>query len=387
MELNYLNIKKVAQYISQVMRNSTSDNDHEIQKWIDTTSGSKEAIDFFSDDSKLVSSVASFDQKELCEKSLNNFKQNIEKGRISRRRAILWKATSVAASLTAVLMITWVAFKYIDTPSTQSKSESIRVIVAPTLILANGNDIKLDNIVDAKAERYVKMAEINKSTSIDNKIDSIDRSKEFNTIVIPNKFTYSIILCDGTKVILNANSKLIYPTVFNTNSRNVILEGEAFFDVVKSKTPFCVISCGVNIKVYGTQFNVNSYNPYSVETVLLTGSVGVSLDNGTEHILKPNQSIQINVNSHMAEIKNVNGENYTQWIDGKIKSYDAQLGDLVNKLSKWYGVEFEYFDEEKRSIAVTASFDNSQSIESIITSIEYSVKVKFVKNERGYIIY
>lgn len=387
MESDYQNIKKIAQYISQVMRNNTSDNDSEIQKWIKTTPNSKETIDLFSDESKLASSVASFDKSELCEKSLSNFKQNIEKRRVNRRKAILWRATSVAASLTAVVMITWVAFKYIDIPSTQPKSELIRIIAAPTLILANGNDIKLDNIVDAKAEKYVKMAEVNKTTSTDNKIDSIDHSKEFNTLIIPNKFTYSIILCDGTKVTLNANSKLIYPTVFNTTSRNVILEGEAFFDVAKSKTPFSVISCGVNIKVYGTQFNVNSYNPYSVETVLLTGSVGVSLDNGAEHILKPNQSIQINVNSHAAEIKNVNGANYTQWIDGKIKSYDAHLGDLVNKLSKWYGIEFEYFDEEKRSIPVTASFDNSQSIESIITSIEYSTKVKFVKNERGYIIY
>src|SRR5690606_25243318 len=100
----------------------------------------------------------------------------------------------------------------------------------------------------------------------------------YSTILVPKGKQYTLALHDGTKVYLNAASKLTYPVVFSSERRKVKLEGEAYFDVQKATSwPFEVLTDGQRIEVVGTQFNVSAYSDDRfVKTTLLNGSVKVS---------------------------------------------------------------------------------------------------------------
>ncbi|MEG0499528.1 MAG: FecR domain-containing protein, partial [Rikenellaceae bacterium] len=387
---NYKNTKKIAQQISEIMRGNDPNADAEMKEWLRSTPNSQEAIDLFSDEERFAAAVKSFDQNERCEKSLNNLQNNLNHKQRERRIALLNRRVAVAVALIGISLVVWVTSYYVkeEIPVINLHNDKlISTIEVPTLILDNGEDIQLDKVEQIADKKYNKIVEVGESALEYNRIDSSDYTKRTNTLIIPSKFTYTLSLSDGTKVILNANSKLVYPVAFGHESRNVILEGEAFFNVAKSNVPFYVISNGVRIKVYGTKFNVYAYNASSVEAVLLSGSIGVSIGKETEQMLKPNQSIFINVTSHTSKIQDVDASASIDWTKGIIKSYDAELGSLIHKLSNWYGVNFEYFDDAKQMLPITASFDSSQTLESILSSIEYTLKVKFIKNERGYLIY
>lgn len=127
---------------------------------------------------------------------------------------------------------------------------------------------------------------------------------EWYELNIPKGKQYQATLPDGTKVWLNAASTLKYPSNFNESVREVELQGEAFFDVVKKqyakdnnmKTPFIVKSATQSIKVLGTQFNISAYsNTDRIETSLLEGVVEVADNNGNRKVLRPNQQSVIDL--------------------------------------------------------------------------------------------
>src|SRR5690606_37181770 len=130
-----------------------------------------------------------------------------------------------------------------------------------------------------------------------------DKSKDLSgvqtlTAATPRGGTYQVTLPDGTNVWLNSDSTISYPSKFNATKRKVLLDGEAYFEVAKTKNkPFIVESKGQLVEVLGTHFNINACrDEFSIKTTLLEGSVKVSreqkLEGGIKYfseILKPNQ--------------------------------------------------------------------------------------------------
>lgn len=114
-----------------------------------------------------------------------------------------------------------------------------------------------------------------------------------NTVEVPKGQRASLMLSDGTKVWLNSQSKLIYPTQFSDRERNVRLEGEAFFDVAhKEHLPFVVHSPLLAIKVLGTKFNVKAYFDEKSVVTLAEGKVEVETnDRKNKLTLKPNEQV------------------------------------------------------------------------------------------------
>lgn len=99
----------------------------------------------------------------------------------------------------------------------------------------------------------------------------------YNTLFIPRGGEYQITLADGTKVWMNSDSKLIFPVRFPGNKREVILEGEAYFEVAHDTTrPFYVKACGIDIRATGTAFNVMAYgNEPECKVTLVEGGVNI----------------------------------------------------------------------------------------------------------------
>ena len=161
-----------------------------------------------------------------------------------------------------------------------------------------------------------------------------------NTVVIPRGFTYDIKFDDGSEAHLNSGSYIEFPKSFeNKEERIVSLDGEGFFKVAKLDKPFIVKTNGLDIIVYGTEFNVNSNKEGRVETLLVSGSVGVkSQDSSEEIILKPNDMLVYDIESKSVEVKEVIPDDYLAWMSGDFTCTSQPLFYLIDEISAFYGI-------------------------------------------------
>ena len=171
---------------------------------------------------------------------------------------------------------------------------------------------------------------------------------ERNTLMVPLRGEYRLVLGDGTKVWLNSASSLNYPVQFAEKERCVELDGEAYFEVTPDpERPFIVKSGDVQTRVLGTAFNFSAYRGENASTItLLTGKVAVSAPGHAERVLLPGQQLKYDAENRKTVIKEVDAEDFVVWKDGLFLFNDCGLEEIIPRLSRWYGVTFHY-DREK----------------------------------------
>lgn len=193
-----------------------------------------------------------------------------------------------------------------------------------------------------------------------------------------------VFLYDGTKVWLNADSRLTYPgDLGKRETRDVYLEGEAFFDVAPNASkPFIVHTSSIRIKVMGTSFNVKSYRAAkTVETALVEGKVRIEQSNVAgkrigDVELKPNQLAVFDKESKVINIKEIVAEKSGAWKEDRLV-FDAQPMDyVIHQLEKWYGVDIHIPNADNLSCKLTASIEK-ESLAEILKLIEASHNVAF----------
>lgn len=197
-------------------------------------------------------------------------------------------------------------------------------------------------------------------------------------VIMPEKCKGAVVLPDSSVVWLNAGSTLIYPERFAADIRNVKLTGEAYFEVKKnSSAPFHVEARQMLITVLGTTFNVRSYeNDEVVETVLLTGSVKVKMNDGKVYRLVPNQRITLNLKEQSVDITTVVGTDYNIWKEDRLRFENAPLGQVINKLEKWYGIEITCPEGLRRDVRLSLTVRN-ETVAEIMKMISLIVPVKY----------
>ena len=158
-------------------------------------------------------------------------------------------------------------------------------------------------------------------------------------ISTPRGGQYEIILPDGSKVWLNAESSLKYPVYFSGKERIVEMTGEAYFEVARNNNmPFKVIANAAEIKVLGTHFNVMAYdNERFIETTLLEGSVNVN-----NRVLKPGQKAQMNKVTNSMSISAADTEEAVAWKNGFFMFKNENIQSIMRKIGRWYDVETEF---------------------------------------------
>lgn len=165
-----------------------------------------------------------------------------------------------------------------------------------------------------------------------------------NRVIMGKESKGSVTLPDGTIAWLNANSKLVYPEHFQPGKRQVQLEGEGYFEVVRDeKAPFLVETDGMVVNVLGTHFNVKNYeNKETVETTLLSGKVEVFLPGLDKSIvLKPNQRISCDKQSGAYKLAEVDAADYIIWIGDKLVCTNEKLSVVLHKMKHWYNLDIE----------------------------------------------
>lgn len=204
---------------------------------------------------------------------------------------------------------------------------------------------------------------------------------EYASITAPNGQISNLTLFDGTNIWLNAGSTLKYQQNFNTDKREVFLEGEAYFDVTKNKErPFVVNAGNSQIKVLGTVFNVKAYlDEPKVETVLVEGKVEFSAQ-GKTVLLKPGEHVLFSENTKRITKTAVNTHEYTSWKGGKIYFNNESLLELTVQLERWYEVKFRFTEEHIKKYRFTGVINKDKTLDYTLNIIAAINKVDFELN-------
>ncbi|WP_455585254.1 FecR family protein [Bacteroides sp.] len=181
-------------------------------------------------------------------------------------------------------------------------------------------------------------------------------------------------LSDGTTILLNSCTKIIYPSKFKDTTRVVTLEGEAYFSVASDATkPFIVKTSDLSVKVLGTKFNISAYptNDRTI-TTLNSGKIQVNIQSkktDSKYILKPNQEIVFNKIDKSVLINTVTDEN-ASWKDGSLVFQDATFNDILNTIERRYGVTIDYNKQEFLNMPYTIKFLNNESLEDVLNILQ-----------------
>lgn len=187
----------------------------------------------------------------------------------------------------------------------------------------------------------------------------------------------STLLADGTKVWLNSSSYLKYPNNFSSETRDVFLDGEAYFEVAENtEQPFIVHTENSSVKVLGTEFNIDAYSSNSfIATTLVEGAVEFSYkneDSKTSIIsLKPNEQVLYDKQTYRAGIKETYIPKDIAWKKGQIVLRDTPLSEIIWTLSKRFNVEFTIKDPAFQKHSFTGVFTNQQ-IERVLEHFKRS---------------
>lgn len=176
-----------------------------------------------------------------------------------------------------------------------------------------------------------------------------------------------ITFLDGTKITLNADSKLKYSLNSESNLREVYLEGEAYFEVAPNKEkPFVVHSSDLSTIALGTKFNVKAFaKEKEIVVSLVEGRIKVTSNDTTEQILNHNQQFTYNVKTGKHKVKSFDVMQVIGWRDNILIFDNAVLEDALVIIERAYGVKFELTDESIKNLKIKANFEN-ESIWTIV---------------------
>lgn len=232
-----------------------------------------------------------------------------------------------------------------------------------TSALPTDNDVSISDIIASDKAQTVKVP--SEKVLDFTKMAQSDIANEERVISTPRGKVQTIILADGTKVLLNNESKLRFPTRFTGESRTVWLEGEAYFAVAKDAShPFIVKSRDLSTTALGTKFNVKAYNDKAIHITLVDGSVKVTDGNQQEVILKPGEDV-CTVNDKLV-ITDADTKTYRQWEDGYFYYDNVPLIDVLVELGRWYNINIELQNRRLMSYRLHFIADRNASIDDAL---------------------
>lgn len=224
--------------------------------------------------------------------------------------------------------------------------------------------------------RSVELRSLQKNNESINNIESAigdtksQQDAEYK-LITRNNSEYWVTLDDGTRVHLNYSTTLTYPSRFNSDSRRVYLDGEAYFYVAKDHTrPFYVETPNGTVREYGTSFNVNTNEEAGkTKVVLVEGSISVITAEGKEQMMKPGELAVMQGGSKQIHINKVDIEPYIAWNSGKFIFDNCTLEKLMNRISLWYGMKVEFAYDDMKQLRYSGDIDRYSSINLVLKAI------------------
>ncbi|MFU1856559.1 FecR family protein [Sphingobacterium sp. NGMCC 1.201703] len=276
-----------------------------------------------------------------------NFEERGQTKAASRRTVstlIIWLSTSAAILIAAVSLF---LNRQIESntsiiPDHQFgyKNDVTPGHAGAILTLADGRVVELGSTGQQGELIDTNLIHISKG-SVEFRNETNTNEYRANRIQTPKGGTFQTILADGTKIWLNANSEIEFPSQFSPNERRIkLLSGEAFFEVAKNKQkPFIVETQGYAVHVTGTAFNINNYEANIVKTLLTEGKVDV-IGKKTRASLFPGQAVVNKGEFLQTETADINEA--LSWRDGYFYFDGKTLQEILGDVSRWYDVSLDY---------------------------------------------
>ena len=213
------------------------------------------------------------------------------------------------------------------------------------------------------------------------KDDQMESFPSFQTLYVPAGQRAELVLPDSTKVWLNANSKLVYPTSFKEGIRQVELDGEAYFDVKHNgDIPFVVRTKSMNVTVLGTEFNVSAYSGIEEFNIaLLRGSVELnSSDRSGKYRMKAGEQIFYREGKYVsAQIGNMD---YFKWKEGVLSFNNQPIHVIIDKLRLYYDIRIEVADLPFLEERYSGKFRVKEGVEQVLKVLQLEHKFTYVKD-------
>jgi len=328
---------------------------------------------------------------ESIEQMWENVRSETVDGRKKHRSINEWiRIGSIAASILLVVgFSSYLLFGLnndIDYKTIVAKV-SVDSVSEIKLLMPDKSQITLSNRAEVMLRNEGEMTlKTSKGERISLNISKLSE-KHFGQLIVPKGKRASLIFADGSRMTVRPGSKVIFPTMFAQNEREIYVQGEAFLEVSKNKKrPFIVKTELMDVEVLGTSFDVSAYpgeNEQSV--VLVTGSVKVRSASSDETKIVPNQRYSFDKTSQMQSVNEVNVFPYISWKDGILSFNSENLGNVLNELSNYYGIEFDYKPNVLDEIHITGKLDlnndvdNALKVIATISPIDYKHMKKSIK--------
>jgi transmembrane sensor len=339
---------------------------------------------------KVVTSL-NFKVTEIDEASISAVYKNIEQyyslHQRSARKVRFLKVMKYAAIFIVLISIsTAIPYFYISQNDKQFSEFKIPAadMKEAKLTLSNGEEIALvKKHTDIQFNASGNQIRIDKDSTIN--YDTKTDQNAMAQIVVPSGMRSDILLSDGTKVWLNAGSRLIFPQKFSGKERKVFLKGEAYFSVAKNKgIPFIVSADKINVTVLGTEFNMkNNDSENELEVVLVEGSVSMK-ENSTINFLNkeiklvPSQKATFNkLNQKIVVESGVDINYYTSWKEGLLEFKQESILNVFEKLSKFYNVRFVTEASVEMNRKISGKLDLKDSLEAVMKVIADAAPITY----------
>ncbi|MDR2414416.1 MAG: FecR family protein [Odoribacteraceae bacterium] len=208
--------------------------------------------------------------------------------------------------------------------------------------------------------------------------DGDGNAPRYNTLRVPRGGEYQLDLPDGTRVWINSRSSVRFPERFGAVSREIYLQGEAYFAVARDdRVPFRVRSGDQVITVTGTSFNVSAYDDDDVwRATLVEGTIRVE-ENGREVTLRPSEQYVLERSRDERRVERVEAALYTSWIDGRFYFKAFTFEELARKLERWYDFRMIYADESVKGRRFTGFVNKHEPIEHALSLLEMTTDIQF----------
>ena len=185
-----------------------------------------------------------------------------------------------------------------------------------------------------------------------------------------------LVLADGTRIFMNAETQVTFPASFKGCERRIRLSGEAYFEVAKDPMhPFIVETEGAEVRVLGTSFNVRAYEgEQEMVTTLVEGKVAVS-DSLTKREIHPGEQAVCMLAEGRIDVRQVEVSLYTAWKSGKFIFHNEPLEKIMTYLSHWYCFECRFLDNKAREVRIGASLNRYEDATPILSMLQTTTLV------------
>ncbi|PRZ28156.1 FecR family protein [Flavobacterium granuli] len=362
-----------------------------LKQWIDESSENEALFSeylLFYKKSRRIAFAETADKDKAWQNILSQLERPLESANVREkpkyRRRIIKQASAVMKYAAVVIFFLTMGYFYfqkdfLDKSAFKVPAEAI------TLQLENGaiqiiKDDGSSQIIDANGN----VVGSQKGNQLVYSNTVVKDSLVYNTINVPYGKRFELQLSDGTSVHLNSGTSLKYPVRFiKGESRQVFLDGEAYFDVTKdSKHPFVVRSNDMDVKVLGTRFNVTSYHKdEKTYAVLVEGSVAAysKLIENEHVLLKPGNRAYFENKQLKTEAVDI--DKYVAWVSGELMFIDDSFGVIANKLERKYNVDIVNNYDDLNDIVITATF-KEENIYQVLKTFQTYKAFDFTINNR-----